>query len=93
MQLYELESPHLDTTVISYIDDGTVVTQSTNLDTNYVILKVAYAIFFRLFMASGLALEHNKTELYHFMHERSDAMLGRKPGRPSSLMHGISLQQ
>ena len=72
MQLYELESPHLDTTLISYVDDGTVVTQSTNLDTNNVILKVAYAILFRLFTASGLALEHNKTELFHFTRERSD---------------------
>ena len=72
MKLYELRANQLGTTLLSYVDDGTVVTQSKSLDDNNAVLKQAYAILFALFTALGLVLEHDKTELFHFSRSKGD---------------------
>lgn len=67
MQLYDLRaSEFLDTTLLSYVNDGTVITQSRHLGINMTVLKSAYSILFDLFTRAGLTLEHNKTDLFHF---------------------------
>ncbi|KXN92955.1 hypothetical protein AN958_08929 [Leucoagaricus sp. SymC.cos] len=35
-------------------------------------LKQAYRVIFQLFVAFGLVLEHNKSELFHFSHRKND---------------------
>ncbi|KAJ2921831.1 hypothetical protein H1R20_g15269, partial [Candolleomyces eurysporus] len=57
-------------TLISYVDDGDIIVQSSEIDTNCVMLRHAYGIVFELFTRSGLALEHDKTELFHFTRAR-----------------------
>ncbi len=75
MQLYDLRaSEFLDTTLLSYVDDGTVITQSRHLGINMTVLKSAYGILFDLFTRAGLTLEHNKTELFHFTCARNEAL-------------------
>ena len=75
MKLFELKARRqgLDTTLLSYVDDGTVVAQSKHLDDNCRTLKRAYGILFKLFTDLGLFLEHDKSELFHFDRSRSQA--------------------
>jgi len=66
MKLFKLQAIRLETTLLSYVDDGTAVVQSKSLDNNNAVLKQAYTILFVLFEALGLVLKHDKTELFHF---------------------------
>ena len=72
MKLFKLPAIRLGSTLLSYVDDGTAVTQSKSLDDNNAVLKQAYAILFVLFAALGLVLEHDKTELFYFDRSHSD---------------------
>ncbi|KAJ2923683.1 hypothetical protein H1R20_g13407, partial [Candolleomyces eurysporus] len=71
MKLFRKRSAGLGCTLISYVDDGDIIVQSSEIDTNCVMLRHAYGIVFDLFTKSGLALEHNKTELFHFTRART----------------------
>ncbi|CAA7270141.1 unnamed protein product [Cyclocybe aegerita] len=57
---------------LSFMDDGTILAQSKQLDDNNVGLWKAYKIIYLLFVAFALILEHDKTKLFHFSH-RCDA--------------------
>ena len=72
MKLFKLWALRLGATLLSYVDDGTAVTQSKSLDDNNAVLKQAYVILFVLFAALGLVLEHDKTELFHFDRSHSN---------------------
>jgi len=72
MKLFKLWAIRLGSTLLSYVDDGTAVTQSKSLDDNNAVLKQAYAILFVLFAALGLVLKHDKTELFHFDRSHSN---------------------
>ncbi|CAA7267584.1 unnamed protein product [Cyclocybe aegerita] len=52
--------------LLSFVDDGTILAQSKQLNDNNVGLHKAYKIIYLLFVAFALVLEHNKTELFHF---------------------------
>ncbi|RXW13928.1 hypothetical protein EST38_g11928 [Candolleomyces aberdarensis] len=71
MQLFKLRSVGLACTLISYVDDGDIIVQSPEIENNCVMLHHAYRIVFDLFTRSGLALEHDKTELFHFTRART----------------------
>ncbi|CAA7261922.1 unnamed protein product [Cyclocybe aegerita] len=60
----------LNTTLLSFVDDGTILAQSKQLDDNNVGLRKAYKIIYLLFVAFALVLEHDKTELFHFSRRR-----------------------
>ena len=66
IRLYELDEASRGTTLLSYVDDGTILVQSKSLDLNNEALKRAYAVVFELFTKFALALEHDKSELFHF---------------------------
>ncbi|KAJ2926386.1 hypothetical protein H1R20_g10717, partial [Candolleomyces eurysporus] len=72
MKLFRARSVGLGCTLISYVDDGSIIVQSPEIDENCVMLRHAYSIVFELFTKSGLASEHDKTELFHFMRARTD---------------------
>ena len=67
-KLFDLRKRELSLacTCISYVDDGTLIAQAKDLDDNMPPLRQAYSIIYTLFTAAGLALEHDKTELFHF---------------------------
>ncbi|KAJ2923473.1 hypothetical protein H1R20_g13621, partial [Candolleomyces eurysporus] len=71
MKLFRKRSAGLGCTLISYVDDGDIIVQSSEIDTNCVMLRHAYSIVFELFTKTGLALEHDKTELFHFTRART----------------------
>jgi hypothetical protein len=71
LAIFNQRAAHLDVTVLSYVDDGTLIVQSKSWDSNLRILREAYGIMFDLLTEFGLVLEHDKLELFHF---------SRKPG-------------
>ncbi|RXW14341.1 hypothetical protein EST38_g11516 [Candolleomyces aberdarensis] len=71
MKIFRIKSVGLACTPISYVDDGDIIVQSPEIATNCVMLRHAYGIVFDLFTGSGLALEHDKTELFHFTRART----------------------
>jgi len=73
LQLFSLEPISKEVQLLSYIDDGTVLTQSTHLVQNLPKLTVAYGVIYRLLMALGLVLEHDKSEVYHFSRSRGES--------------------
>ncbi|CAA7267575.1 unnamed protein product [Cyclocybe aegerita] len=66
MKLFYIKAAPLNTTLLSFVDDGTILAQSKQLDDNNVGLRKAYKIIYLLFVAFTLVLEHDKTELFHF---------------------------
>jgi hypothetical protein len=77
LAIFNQWAAHLNVTVLSYVDDGTLIVQSKSWDSNLRILREVYGIMFNLLTEFGLVLEHDKSELFHF---------SRKPGddNPSS---------
>ncbi|RXW14339.1 hypothetical protein EST38_g11512 [Candolleomyces aberdarensis] len=71
MKLFRMKGAGLGCTLISYVDDGDIIVQSPEISTNCTMLYHAYGIVFDLFTRSGLALEHDKTELFHFTRART----------------------
>jgi hypothetical protein len=57
--------------LMSYVDDGTIITQSRRVENNLPLLTEAYGWLFRAFESLGLVLEHDKSEVFHFSHARS----------------------
>jgi len=66
MKLFEQSVALQGVTLLSYVNDSTIIVQSPNLVDNCTALHVVYEEIFRLFTAFALVLEHNKTELFHF---------------------------
>ncbi|CAA7270783.1 unnamed protein product [Cyclocybe aegerita] len=66
MKLFYIKAAPLNTTLLSFVDDGAILAQSKQLDDNNVGLRKAYKIIYLLFVAFTLVLEHDKTELFHF---------------------------
>jgi len=83
MKLFEQSAAARGVTLLSYVDDGTIIIQSPSLIDNCAALHVAYEEIFCLFTAFALVLEHNKTELFHFhwsrFHESPVIDLGYAP--------------
>ncbi|RXW14702.1 hypothetical protein EST38_g11150 [Candolleomyces aberdarensis] len=71
VKICRIRSVGLACILISYVDDGDIIVQSPEVATNCVMLCHAYGIVFDLFTGSGLALEHNKTKLFHFTRART----------------------
>ncbi|CAA7259600.1 unnamed protein product [Cyclocybe aegerita] len=70
MKLFYIKAAPLNMTLLSFVDDGTILAQSRQLDDNNVGLRKAYKIIYLLFVAFTLVLEHDKTELFHFLRWR-----------------------
>ncbi|RXW11931.1 hypothetical protein EST38_g13925 [Candolleomyces aberdarensis] len=71
MKIFRIRSVGLACTLILYVDNGDIIVQSPEIATNCVMLRHVYGIVFDLFTRSGLVLEHDKTELFHFMRART----------------------
>jgi hypothetical protein len=53
--------------LMSDVDDGTFIAQSARLEDNLPLLTEAYGVIFQAFTSLGLVLEHNKSEVFHFL--------------------------
>ena len=72
MKLYHMQAVALKMSLLSYVDDRTVMAQSKSFNENRETLKDAYAVLLHLFVAIGLVLEHSKTKYFIFDHSHSD---------------------
>ena len=72
MKLYHMNPVSLKTSLLSFVDDGTVAAKSKSLNENIKTLKEAYILLLSLFVALGLVLEHSKTEYFIFDRLHSD---------------------
>ncbi|KAJ3510741.1 hypothetical protein NMY22_g15879 [Coprinellus aureogranulatus] len=73
MKLYRIKEVGLGTTLITFVDDGTIAAQTDSIEMNCRMLYHAYAFIHALFTAAGLVLEHDKSEAFHFTRARSGA--------------------
>src|SRR5882762_3793996 len=58
--------------LLSYVDDGTIIVQSPSLDNNIPRLKDAYWKVVSVLEATGLVLEHEKSEVFHFSRSHNE---------------------
>jgi hypothetical protein len=75
MHGFSLHSKNLGCTILSYVDDGTIVTQPKSLMSNLEPLKEAYRIVDNLLHSFGLVLEHDKSKVFHFTRAHHDTLL------------------
>jgi len=73
LKLFSLDPISKKVQLLSYIGDGTVLTQSTHLAQNLPKLKAAYGVIYHLLTVLGLILEHDKSEVYHFSQARGES--------------------
>ncbi|PPQ89621.1 hypothetical protein CVT25_012633, partial [Psilocybe cyanescens] len=66
MRLFEQDPLTRGCFLLSYVNDGTLVVQLKSLLNNCAALQRAYGVIFELFKKFGLALEHDKSEVFHF---------------------------
>jgi hypothetical protein len=71
MMLYRLREQGLDTTLITYVDDGLFTAQSPDIPQNCVMLRHAYMSMHEIFTAAGLVMEHDNNKLFHFTRART----------------------
>jgi len=70
--LWHFDKEMLGATLMSYVDDGTIIVQSSTWKKNLLLLKEAYHVVFEITQAMGLVLEHDKSEVYHFSRKSND---------------------
>jgi hypothetical protein len=74
MHGFSLCSKNLGCTILSYVHDGTIITQSKSLTSNLEPLKKAYWIVDDLLHSFRLVLEHDKSEVFHFTRAHHDTL-------------------
>ena len=79
-KLFKFVKGLLSVTLVTYVDDGSCVVESKETATNVVILRMAYSVMVGYFIAAGLAMEHDKNELFHFSRARKGWDLGIELG-------------
>ena len=62
--LWRFHEEQAHATLMSYVDDGTIIVQSPTVEGNLTKLKRAYKSVFELTTALGLRLEHDKSEAF-----------------------------
>ncbi|KAJ3514282.1 hypothetical protein NMY22_g14791 [Coprinellus aureogranulatus] len=66
MKLYRIKEVGLGTTLITFVDDGTIAAQTDSIEMNCCMLYHAHAFIHALFTAASLVFEHDKYEAFHF---------------------------
>ncbi|KAJ3502826.1 hypothetical protein NMY22_g18454 [Coprinellus aureogranulatus] len=73
MKLYWIKEVGLGTTLITFVNNGTIATQTDSIELNCCTLYYVYTFIHVLFTAASLVLEHDKSEAFHFTRARSSA--------------------
>ena len=69
-----LEIPLL-VSLLFFVNDSLLISQEKSYKKSLAILVCSYSIIFCLFIAFGLVLEHEKSEVFHFSRARNDTNL------------------
>ena len=73
----QAQALNLDTSTLSYIDDGLLVSQGRTYNKTLLELTSSYSIISDLMASFGLVMEHDKSEIFHFsrVHNNSNPEL------------------
>jgi Endonuclease/Exonuclease/phosphatase family./Reverse transcriptase (RNA-dependent DNA polymerase). len=63
----------VDTSILSYVDDGLLVSQGKTYDKTLKELSSSYRIVAGLMDSFGLVMEHDKSEIFHFSRAHNDS--------------------
>jgi len=68
LHIFEKHLKNLDLkiSILSFVDDSLLITQSKSFQTSNACLFSSYNIVFNLLSKFGLVVEHLKTEVFHF---------------------------
>ena len=72
-----LKNLDLKISILSFVDDGLLITQSKSFQTSNAHLFSSYNVAFNLLSKFGLLVEHSKTEVFHF--SRSQGIFNPPP--------------
>jgi len=75
LHLFECQAQalSLDTSTLSYVDDGHLVSQGRTYDRTLPELTSSYSIVSDLMASFGLVIEHDKSEIFHFSRAHNDS--------------------
>jgi Reverse transcriptase (RNA-dependent DNA polymerase) len=72
LKLFSASDIGCQVNVMSYMDDGTLITRSPRLEDNLKLLKEAYGWIYHAFTSLSLVLEHTKSKAFHFTRARGN---------------------
>ena len=58
------------TDILSFVDNSFLISQKKSYSLSFSFLLCSYNIMSKILLNTGLVIEHNKTELFHFMRAR-----------------------
>ena len=61
-----LKNLKIPISILSFVDDGLIIAQNKSLDISNSYLFCSYNVLSKLLDSFGLAIEHSKTEIFHF---------------------------
>ena len=61
-----LKNLKIPISILSFVDDGLIITQNKSLDISNSYLFCSYNVLSKLLDSFGLIIEHTKTEIFHF---------------------------
>jgi len=64
---------NLDTSTLSYVDNGLLVSQGRTYNKTLLELTSSYSIVSDLMVSFGLVMEHDKSEIFHFSRAHNDS--------------------
>ena len=67
----QLKNLKIPTFFLSFVNNSLLITQNKSLSISNSFLFCIYQIILSLLKKFGLKLEHNKTEIFHFLHSPS----------------------
>jgi Reverse transcriptase (RNA-dependent DNA polymerase) len=72
LKLYSASDSGCQVNIMSYVDDGTLIAHSPQLEDNLKPLKEAHGWIYHPFTSLSLVLEHTRSEAFHFTRARGD---------------------
>ena len=63
----------LDTSILSYVDNGLLVSQGRTYNKTLPELSSSYRVVMDLMVSFGLVMEHDKSEIFHFSRAHNDS--------------------
>jgi len=70
---HRAQALNLDTSTLSYVDDGLLVSQGRTYNKTLLELTSSYSIVSDLMVSFGLVMEHDKSEIFHFSRAHNDS--------------------
>ena len=71
------ENLKIPVSILSFVDDGLIITQNKSFDISNSQLFCSYNILSKLLISFGLVIKHSKTEIFHF--SRSQGLFNPPP--------------